>query len=861
MFLAMDLHELRTAFLFQGIDDAGLEPVASCARERIFEPGEYVYRRGDEGREFYVIAGGSVQLVVEEKENFSCVAEQISTGGHFGEISLLTGRPRSVDVRALTRTRLFVFDEKSFRTVLLANPVIHANLDRALAERLSLASRPGEKERPSMGRAQGTPSRIHEEGEGAAIGGMGDDLELARKIRTKILHFGACDTPVLICGEPGTGRRLTAKQIHLQSARREQPYLELDMRQFSSWIWEGKLFGYKQDSFPFSSGRQLGILEQVRGGTLVLHHAEKMSWELQQMLYHACRTGTFSSVDSEVSQEMNARLIFIADGPACAEKGDPAFIPGFRALFAENRFQLPPLREHKQDIMPLVRYYLDRFNRELGKDVRAVSPEALGMLIKYDWPGNLTELSNVIQRAVMVAEGSEILPEHIFLDSGPGERLSFNLLRLPWVRRMFSGRLMLWVSTLTFLVFCGILVALFFGPETAENNLGITLCWYVGWPLLIISFFFLPRYWCSICALSAPGKQLQKLLRPTRRLPPFITKYSGWIMALFCLLVFWAEIVFNAYDNPRLTGMILLTITMGALLVSAAFERYSWCRYLCPLGALNAVFSMPSVLELRANREMCLNQCRDYVCFRDTDVSKGCPMFRHPFLVDNNKDCILCGRCIRNCTLRSIELNLRLAPRELWSLRNVQLSDNFLIISLGVIFFYLAHHSFLSEASQRIGALFGAAGFFTPPGATTFLFAAGIAVGWLAYLFFGVLQERVLGKTAVRPVRVLGYGLLPLVLGGYLAYYAELFITGAWRIVPNGLALLGYDATWEPFRLLTPGATSTFLHIIILGGTMASAYATWKICRRLAGERFRPEHLALPLLVVFGFGMAYLLSV
>ena len=865
---------LQKAYLFKGVPEFELEIVAQSATERILEPDEFVYHKGDEGNEFYIVAEGKVQLVVEEHGNFTCIVEQISSGGHFGEVSLLTGKSRSLSVKALSRTRLLVFDEYVFRSILLTSPQIHESLDVALAERLSIAS----QERiasgsmssgknasliaPSVGEHADSHAEFGQENEDASFSGISEDLELAKKIRKKIELFAGLDSPVLICGEHGTGRRLAAKQIHLNSSRRLQPYIELDMRQFKSWIWEGKLFGYKQDSFPFSSGRQLGILEQVHNGTLVLYHSEAISWELQQMLFYAYRSRRFSSVDSDVEQDLDTRFIFISDGTNCSETGEPHFIPGLRALFSGHQFQLPPLREHKQDILPLVHYYRKRFNTELGKNVQEISSDALGKLMKYDWPGNLTELSNVVQRAVMVTTGSEIQPHHIFLGlAASKERLSFNLLRFPLIRRMFKGRLQKVASSVAFISFCFILLALFFGPQDPEQNLGITLCWYIGWPLLIISFFFLPRYWCSICALSAPGKQLQKIIQPARRVPSVIIRFSGWIMALFGLVVFWAEIVFNAYDNPMLTGGILLTIASGALLFSVLFERYSWCRYVCPLGALNAIFSMPSILELRANREMCLNQCRDYVCYRDTDSTLGCPMYRHPFLVDNNKDCILCGRCIQNCGLRSIELNLRLAPQELWAMQNVKLSDNFLIISLGVIFFPLVfHHELLTLAAQWGHALPLSEKFGTVV-VGTLIFWGLIGVGWIAYMIFCYLQSKVLDLKNRKVLTFLGYGLLPLVLGGYLAYYADLFINKAWRIVPNILTFAGIQVPIKEFQLLTPSATSTFLHIIILGGMIASGYATYKICRRLEGDKLEFRHLFFPFLNLLLFGSLYLISI
>lgn len=128
-------------------------------------------------------------------------------------------------------------------------------------------------------------------------------------------------------------------------------------------------------------------------------------------------------------------------------------------------------------------------------------------------------------------------------------------------------------------------------------------------------------------------------------------------------------------------------------------------------------------------------------------------------------------------------------------------------------------------------------------------------------MLFAVMQSVVLKKKNKNVARVFGYGLLPLVLGGFLAYYADMFIKKAWQIVPNILTLFGVDMGVKEFYLHAPTATSTFLHIIILGGMFASMYATYKICRRLEGETLRFKHLTLPFLVVLGFGIAYLTAI
>ena len=161
-------------------------------------------------------------------------------------------------------------------------------------------------------------------------------------------------------------------------------------------------------------------------------------------------------------------------------------------------------------------------------------------------------------------------------------------------------------------------------------------------------------------------------------------------MALLSILVLWVEIIWDAHNNPRIGGWVILTVALGAFFFRMFFKRRAWCLYVCPLGAINAIFAMPSILELRANRHLCLNRCRHHVCFGAENEQEGCPMYRHPFLVDNNRDCILCAKCIKSCSDNSIHLNLRLAPQELWDLETPRRPDSFLIVALGAILFPFA---------------------------------------------------------------------------------------------------------------------------------------------------------------------------
>jgi polyferredoxin len=865
--------DLQRAYIFQGLPPADLEKAAAAAQEVSYNPGDYVYKKGDKGQTFYIIAEGKVELIAEGLKNSNTVFGHISEGGHFGEASLFTDKPRSLTVRAITTARLLCFDQEQFETVLLANPLLHRALDKALAERLVLSSHgdhdfgvtiepildPGKTwitEAPSM-----SDQEANHQADGKSLDfDFEGTIDLARKIQKQIQQCAADEAPVLISGESGTGRRLVAKQIHLHSAQKSMPYIELDLRQYSPWIWVGKLFGYERDPFPYSTGRQLGVFEQLHEGTVVLHHAETLGEELQKKLYQAIVTGKFTTIDGKTEHPFKARVILIAGcDPATLEK-ESVFIPELLILFKSHIFTLPPLREHKRDIQPLVEYYLKRYSAGYNKRVTKISPDALGLLMKYDWPGNLTELSNVIHRAVMVTQQDEIISEQILFGLPRTEgKMVYNLLRIPWIRRIIESKLYPTLpKVIVTILFCIGILTLFLGPQEPENNLGLTLSWYIGWPLLIISFFFLPRFWCSICALSAPGKLIQTIIKPSRRVPAFITNYSGWIMAMFCLVVFWVEIVWNAYENPWLTGMILLSITFGALLFSIFFQRYTWCRYLCPLGALNAIFSMPSILELRANRQMCENHCHDHACYRGTDERPGCPMFRHPFLVDNNKDCILCGRCIQNCKLHSTQLNLRLAPQELWSIQSPRSADSFLVASLGVIYFLLVRHHEFQEIiqnqsllsitnSQTNGAITG-----------SLIFWGLVALSWGGYSVLCWLQAVYTNEEYTKIRDIFGYGLIPLVLGGYLAFYVKMFIQGAWRLLPNLLLLFGVESAPHQLSSISPQTITTLLHIIIIGGLLACLFATYKIFHRLEMKQFSPHHLLIPFLFITALGFAYL---
>lgn len=857
---------LQHSLLFKDATAAELASYAEVARVQIVPEGQFVYRQGDVSEVFYIIAMGEAELVLGRDDGVARVVGRIGPGGHFGETGILTGKTRSLSVRALCDLVIVCFDKRYFRIAFLSNSRIHKQLDAALAERLRVAFLD-----QVDGNGQDMQHKVTSEADDVILfkdkcvsaiqlrrlaKQREEDIrqsKTAKRTQAVIDRFAANSDPFMLTGEAGTGKTIIARQIHLQSDCAGGQYREVDLREFEPMRLEHKLFGTEQSNFPFAQARQAGFFEQTSGGTIVFTHVHLMKEELQKKLIQIIESNTYTHIDSARQLAMQSRIAFISSFSTEHLEETGKLLPELLALFKGQHFGVPPLRRHKDDLPRLVSHYLGRHNKEYGKNIHKVSPETLGIIMNYDWPGNLTELSSVIRRAVMLAKKDEIVPDQILLGLPKTEgKWEYNILRLGWVRTFLSSSIFPRIPQIIIgCVFLLTLSFLLFGPSRAESNLGLTLGWYIGWPLLFFSFFFLARTWCSVCAFAVPGTLLQNVIKPTRNTPVFIKNYSGWIMALLCILVFWVEIIWNAYANPYVTGGIILVITLGSILFSVLFSRRSWCRYLCPLGAVNAIFSMPSVVELRSNRHVCLNRCQNHACFTgDADIS-GCPMFRHPYLVDNNRDCIMCGKCVKNCENSSIQLNLRLAPEELWALETPRRADSFLIVSMGAIFFPFVLQNQFSSLAHWLVSMLSKTGLVLPETLVgSLLFFLWILVFQLGYYLMVVFQSLHAKINKNLLLALFGYGCIPLILGGYMAVHLEIFVGGAGRLLPNLRQLFGLSYSYDNIRLISADSTFVLQFLTVLGGLLASLYATYRVIERaMVGDNVSSKSLAIP----FGF--------
>jgi CRP-like cAMP-binding protein/ferredoxin len=846
---------LKSSMLFKNLGPRQLLAAAEIAKVRYLSHGQKVYNQGEHGTDFYVLGIGEVELVLTRKDGSQSVVGRITPGGHFGETSLLTGKEHSLSARAVGDVAIICYSKLLFEQALLSDNTIYQQMNMALAERLRVAFRDQadtldtvrkkivtDEEFENFLLISATPDK---QGNGEA-----KPSSVAKRTQAISKTFATNLEPVLITGEKGTGKKFLAKQIHQQSEYADKPYIEIELRDFIEEQVPEKLFGTPQDTFPFAQARQSGVFEQFSPGTVVLLNAELLSFPVQQKIFRAFSEGAFSRTGSEEQVPMLSRLILVSDDELDSLEKADSFLPAMFDLLKQQHYRVPSLCEHKRDLPRLVDYFLQRYSREYGKNISTISPDTMGLLMNYDWPGNLPELQSVIQRAVMLAQSNEILSGQIILGLPKTEgKWEFNLLRIPGVKNFLKSPVFPVVPRFVVgVVLLATLAALLWGPQDSGRNIGITMSWAIGWPLLFFSFFFLARTWCSICTLAVPGKLVQAIVKPDRPTPQFIKKYSGWIMALLCITVLWIELVWDAYSSPLLTATVILAVSAGSFIFSIFYKKRVWCRYLCPLGAINAIFAMPSVLELRANRPFCLNRCTEHVCFRGDESQSGCPMFRHPFLVDNNRDCIMCAECVKSCNNSSIHLNLRLTPEELWDLNTPRRADSFLVVALGAIFFPFAlHGEFSSMISQLVAQL---PQWFTSipmPVVKTAFFVGIITLFQIGYLLMVYLVAKYGGikREALKPM--LGYGFIPLILGCYLAVHFELFMQDAWRIWPNLLELFGIEARYVPHRILSADSTTVLQAITVCGGMLASFYAIYRIMARFKGPKaFSSETLVLP---------------
>lgn len=280
-----------------------------------------------------------------------------------------------------------------------------------------------------------------------------DNVIAASDTMQSVLHqvsqVAATDATVSLYGESGTGKELIAKSIHLASPRSAGPFVAINCGALPEGLLENELFGHVKGAYTGADQSKRGLLQQADGGTLFLDEIAEIPLALQVKFLRVLQEHEFTPLGAEKSAKVDFRLIAATNQDLRQAVGEGRFREDLYYRIHVIPISLPPLRERPEDIPLLAHHFMQHFSHVLGKDLRGLAPEALQYLMLYEWPGNIRELMNVIERAVVLATCSLITPDLLLLGSQPARPSSTELLSLKEAREGFERAYLIQVLTST----------------------------------------------------------------------------------------------------------------------------------------------------------------------------------------------------------------------------------------------------------------------------------------------------------------------------------------------------------------------------------------------------------------------------
>ena len=236
---------------------------------------------------------------------------------------------------------------------------------------------------------------------------VGESKEM-EKVYRRIMQVAPTDSTVLITGESGTGKELVARAIHRNSPRRNSPFVAVDCTSLAENLLESELFGHVKGSFTGAIQTKMGLFKVADGGTLFLDEIANISLTTQAKLLRVLQEREVTPIGGTQTIPINIRLVAATNRNLRTMVADGTFREDLFFRLNIIPIDLPPLRERRGDLPLLIAHFLKKYADEIGKDIRGVAPDALALLESYGFSGNVRELENVIERAVVLVEGDLI---------------------------------------------------------------------------------------------------------------------------------------------------------------------------------------------------------------------------------------------------------------------------------------------------------------------------------------------------------------------------------------------------------------------------------------------------------------------
>ncbi len=384
----------------------------------------------------------------------------------------------------------------------------------------------------------------------------------------------------------------------------------------------------------------------------------------------------------------------------------------------------------------------------------------------------------------------------------------------PWLVRWFLIGLLV---TLTY--------SAFFGPNDPRLNFATVMSWIVWWPLLAASYLLFGRVWCAFCPMGALSELVHHKIGLKLKAPGFLKK--RWLVAVLLAIAIiyqaWIEEVTHASYSPLFTGLILLSFTTGAVLCGFVFERWTWCRHLCPPGAWSGVFAMSSIVEVRADTSICLaKRCKGIYCYFGRENLPGCPFHQVPKIIETNRYCSTCGNCLKACPNDAISIHLRWPSQEFFTQKKEMLENSLIsIAAVGVVAFQLF---VMTDTWARISKQARSLPLFSNAPllyGVSILASVGLAIA--LFILVSGLYAHFTRQSPQQEMCRFGFAFLPLALMGHIGHNLGHLLTG-YQFVPGALLGLAGRAPSVPVEGSLPNwlclALETSLVVIGFGMSM-----------------------------------------
>lgn len=243
------------------------------------------------------------------------------------------------------------------------------------------------------------------------IVGTGSQMRAILDMMDKVARSDA--STVLVLGESGTGKELVAKWLHYQSARAEKPFIAINCAAVPATLLESELFGHEKGAFTDAKVTKKGLFELADGGTVFLDEIGDMEMGMQAKLLRFLEDRTFRRIGGSKVFSVDVRIISATNKDLLQAIQEKLFRNDLYYRLQVIPIFLPPLRERQEDLLQIARHFIDIYNREFNKQVAGITKEAEQLLMNYDWPGNIRELKNVIERAIILGTGNQLAEDHL----------------------------------------------------------------------------------------------------------------------------------------------------------------------------------------------------------------------------------------------------------------------------------------------------------------------------------------------------------------------------------------------------------------------------------------------------------------